>query len=112
MSLGGGTIFSISWLFSTIWLAKASFPVGRALGRVLGMLKLYLFGACAVGGLSGIFAMPGRGRREIAEGLGRLEPLVTLSMTKKTERSCAWSGNVYLESRYHGRGIPAEVDFI
>lgn len=32
--------------------------------------------------------MPGRGRREIAEGLGRLEPLETLSMIK-TERNYA-----------------------
>lgn len=92
MSLGG-TISSISWLSSTTWLIKASFSAGRALGRVLGMLKLYLFDAWAVRGLSGIFDMPGRGRREIAEGLGRLEPLVTLSMINKTERSCAWNGS-------------------
>lgn len=71
------------------------------------MLKLYLFGAWAVRGLSGLFAMPGRGRREIAEGLGRLEPLVILSMINKTERGYAWSGNVHLESRYRGRWIPA-----
>lgn len=108
MSLGGGSVSSVSWLSSTAWLIKASFPAGRALGRVLGMLKLYLLGAWAVGGLSGIFAMPGRGRREIAEGLGRLEPLVTLSMIDKIERSCAWSGNVHLESSYHGRWIPAD----
>lgn len=74
------------------------------------MLKPYLFGAWAVRGLSGIFAMPGRGRREIAEGLGRLEPLVTLSMTTKIGSSCACSGNVHLEFRYHGRWIPAEAD--
>lgn len=80
MSLGGGSLSSISWLSLTDWLIKASFPAGRALGRVLGMFKLYLLGAWAVRGLSGIFAMPGRGRREIAEGLGRLEPLETLSM--------------------------------
>ena len=49
--------------------------------------------------------MPGRGRREIADGLGRLEPLATLSMIK-TERSYAWSGTVHLESRYHRRWIP------
>lgn len=109
MSLGG-SVSSISWLSSTAWLIKASFPAGRALGRVLGMLKLYLFGAWAVRGLSGIFAMPGRGRREIAEGLGRLEPLVTLSMINKIESSCAWSGNVHVESSYHGRWIPYEAD--
>lgn len=110
MNLGGGSASSVSWLSLTAWLIKASFPVGRALGRVLGMLKLYLFGAWAVRGLSGIFAMPGRGRREMAEGLGRLEPLVTLSMISKIERSCARSGNVYLQSRYHGLWIQAEAN--
>lgn len=53
--------------------------------------------------------MPGRGRREIAEGLGRLEPLATLSMIKRV-RSYAWSGTVRLESRYHGRWFPDEAD--
>lgn len=110
MSLVGGIISSISSLSSTAWLIKASFRAGRALGRVLGILKPYLLGAWAVRGLSGMFAMPGRGRREIAEGLGRLEPLVTLSMINKIERSCAWSGNVHIESRYHVRLIPAEAD--
>lgn len=103
MSLEGGSVSSISWLSLTDWLIKASFPVGRALGRVLVMFKLYLFGAWAVRGLSGMFAMPGRGRREIAEGLGRLEPPVTLSMINKIEKSCARSGNVHLQSIYNGR---------
>lgn len=89
MSLGAGTVSSISWLSSTAWLIKYSLRAGRALGRVLGILKPYLLGAWAVRGLSGMFAMPGRGRREIAEGLGRLEPPVTLSMINKIERSCA-----------------------
>lgn len=47
-SSGGGAMSSISWPSSTAWLVKVSVPAGRALGRVLGMLKLYLFGAWAV----------------------------------------------------------------
>lgn len=46
-SSGGGTMSSISWPSATAWLFKVSLPAGRALGRVLGMLKLYLFGAWA-----------------------------------------------------------------
>lgn len=44
----GGTMASISWPSSTAWLVKVSAPAGRSLGRVLGMLKLYLFAAWAV----------------------------------------------------------------
>ena len=45
---GSKALSSISWPSSTAWLVKVSVPAGRALGRVLGMLKVYLFAAWAV----------------------------------------------------------------